>query len=392
MTAYILAAKRTPIGSFGGVLATCSPLTLGLACLNGLHQVYPWLKDHVDLLVCGQVLAAGHGQNLARQLLLETGCAQEAAAYTVNHVCGSGMQAIISGMQAIASGMADCVIAGGVESMSQAAFLLKKHRWGHKLGHQDILDSLLTDGLQDALSGEHMGITAETVAQRYGVDRHTQDTFALHSHQKASVARQQGRFEDEIIPIHVTKRHKKERINHDEGIREETSIAALSQLRPVFRANGTVTAGNASTLNDGAAFAILLSAKKAHELGIAAPWRIAQATQVGNDPAEMGMAPVGGIRALLNKTGYGISDIDCFEINEAFAAQAVAVQAQLGISPACVNPNGGAIALGHPIGASGARIVATLVAEMTRKRYTRGIASLCIGGGQATSILIEKNE
>ncbi len=387
----IVAAKRTPIGSFGGYLSSVSPSELGSQCLSGVLQTLPeTISSDVSQVIVGHVLAAGHGQNMARQIAMGAGLNESIPSYTINHVCGSGMQAIISGVQAIKSGDATCIIAGGVEVMSQAPFLLTKQRWGQKLGHETCIDSIIKDGLWDCFNDIHMGITAENVAEKWNISRMQQDEFACHSQQKAYKAQQEGLFKDEIIPIEVKKRKETVLISEDEFIKPNTTLEALSKLRPVFKAEGTVTAGNASGINDGAAFVVMMTEQMAQKNGLTPLAKISSTVSVGYTPAIMGASPIEAIKALYQKSGLTQDQVDCFEINEAFASQSLAIIQDLNLPAERVNPRGGAIALGHPIGASGTRIVVTLIHQLLQAEYQRGVASLCIGGGQSSAIALEK--
>ncbi|RAP31644.1 acetyl-CoA C-acyltransferase [Candidatus Marinamargulisbacteria bacterium SCGC AG-343-D04] len=385
---YIVAAKRTCIGNFGGGLSSLSPVELGRQCVEDLLADHQGLKDSCDMLICGNVLGAGHGQNMARQIAIHSGIDESIPSFTLNHVCGSGLQAVMLAAQQIKCGDVDVVIAGGVESMSQAPYILKKQRFGSKLGHQQVLDSIIQDGLWDAFCDIHMGETAENVAKKWSISREEQDEFAFHSQQKAASARRNEVFRNEISPVEV--RIKKDILlkEQDEFIREDTSLDTLSKLRPAFTKDGSVTAGNASGINDGAAFLVIISEKKMKELNLTPLVCINEYCSTGYDPALMGVAPLKGIETLLKKSHSSIGDVDLFEINEAFAAQSIVIQKELKIPKEKINVNGGAIALGHPIGASGARILVTLCHEMQRRSCHKGVASLCIGGGQSVSISV----
>ncbi len=387
---FITYARRSPIGTFGGELSSLSPAELGKQVLEQLINSCPQLATETSMVIVGNTLSAGHGQNIARQIALKAGMALTTPAYTLNQVCGSGLQAIITGAQAIKAGDADIVVAGGVEVMSQAPFLLKKHRWGNKLGNEQLIDSLVHDGLWDAFHDVHMGITAETIAMQEDISRDEQDTYAYQSHLKASRAEKEGFFRDEIAPITIRLKNEDKRITQDSTIRHETNIESLSKLKSAFDRDGSVTAGNASSINDGAAFVVLMSEEKAKEYAdLEKSICISDYSTVGNNPKVMGLAPCKGIEILLEKTNYAIDDIDLYEINEAFAAQVLAVQQKLNIPLEKLNINGGAIALGHPIGASGARLIVSLMHTMIRNKTKTGLASLCVGGGQAVSILLE---
>ncbi|MAQ64225.1 MAG: acetyl-CoA C-acyltransferase [Actinobacteria bacterium] len=389
---FITDSKRTAITNFGGTLRDLSPVEIGVQCLEKILIDTPELKSKTDMVVIGNVLSAGHGQNIARQVAIKAGINQEIPAFTINHVCGSSMQAIITGMNYIQAGNADIVIAGGTESMSSAAFAMPNYRWENKMGHSLLIDTMIHDGLWDAFNDIHMGVTAENIAKQWKITRDQQDEFAFKSQQKASKAQKSGLFKDEIIPITIKTKKETKLIEDDEFIRHDISIEKLKKLKPAFNKEGTVTAGNASGLNDGACFVVLMSEEKAKELNQKTKIRIHEANMIGNDPKIMGVAPTEAITKLLKKTNHTVNDIDCFEINEAFAAQSIAIQNTLNIPEEKLNINGGAIALGHPIGASGARITTTLVHEMIREKLGTGIASLCIGGGQAISLMLKQEK
>ncbi len=389
---YITHAQRTAITNFGGSFSSLSPRDLGGQCLKTIVDNNSFLKDQTDFFISGNVLSAGHGQNIARQIAIDAGINETVPSFSINQVCGSGMQAIILGLNYIQSGNADIVIAGGVESMSQAAHCVPKHRWGNKMGHTTFVDTMISDGLWDAFNDYHMGVTAENVVKKYNISRQAQDEYAYKSHKKAALAQQEGVFNSEIIPITVVQKKNSIVVDKDEFIRPDINLDKLSNLRPVFDKEGSVTAGNSSGLNDGAAFVVLMSEKKAKELNLDKQVECVSNSTVGNDPQLMGVAPIAAIKNLMAKSKLNIADIDLFEINEAFSAQAVAVQKELGILSDKLNVAGGAIALGHPLGASGARIVVTLVHHLKRLNKELGVASLCVGGGQATSLLIKNNE
>lgn len=387
----IVAAARTPIGRFQGALAPLSAVELGTAVVKALLASSGVAAESVDEVILGQVLTAGCGQNPARQTALNAGLPFGVPAVTLNKVCGSGLKAVHLAAQAIRCGDAQIVIAGGQESMSQAPYLMADARAGLRLGHAQMLDSVIHDGLWDAFNDYHMGATAENLAQRYGISRAEQDRFAVQSQQKAHAAQEAGRFMQEITPVLVP-RGKQEplRIAQDEQPRAETTEDLLARLRPAFRQPGSVTAGNASSLNDGAAAVLLMSAQKAVELRLPVLARIAAYASVGVDPAIMGIGPVGAARRTLATAGWVLDDVDLIEANEAFAAQALAVGKELAWNSERVNVNGGAIALGHPIGASGCRILVTLLYEMQRRAASKGLAMLCIGGGQGVALAVER--
>ncbi len=383
--------KRTPIGNFGGSLAKMSPVNIGTHCLSNLVSEHPFLKDQTDLVIIGNVLSAGHGQNIARQTSIFSGINESTPAFTLNHVCGSGMQAIITASHYIQTGNADIVIAGGTESMSQSAFCMPSHRWGNKMGHDQLVDTMIKDGLWDAFDNTHMGITAENVAKKYNISREEQDEYAFNSHQKAIFAQEKGFFENEICPVKIKNKKKESVFSKDEFIRHDICKDKLASLRPVFDTNGSVTAGNSSGLNDGAAFVVLMSERKAKELNMPTNFSLKNSTTVGYSPSLMGVAPIKAINKLLKNVNKNVSDIDVFEINEAFASQSIAIKKELDLPSNKLNINGGAIALGHPIGASGTRITVSLLNKMFQTNANVGIAALCIGGGQSTSLLIENN-
>ena len=387
----ILAATRTAIGSFQGTLSGLPAHALGAALIRGILEKTGIAPAEIDEVVLGQILTAGSGQNPARQAAIAAGLPHAVPALSLNKVCGSGLKAVHLAAQAIALGDADLVLAGGQESMSLAPYVLPKARTGLRLGHAQLEDSLIRDGLWDAFNGYHMGITAENLAERYGITRAQQDAFAADSQRKAAEAIAAGRFQDEITPISIPQRKGDPVLfDTDEQPRAGTTAEALAKLRPAFKKDGTVTAGNASTINDGAAVLLLASAQKAEALGLPVLAWIRGYASAGVDPAVMGIGPVPATQKTLNKAGWRIGDLDLIEANEAFAAQALAVNQELGWDTARVNVNGGAIALGHPIGASGARILVTLVHELIRRDARKGLATLCIGGGQGVAIAIER--
>ncbi|MFA9414112.1 MULTISPECIES: acetyl-CoA C-acetyltransferase [unclassified Streptococcus] len=389
--AVIVAAVRTAIGSFGGSLKDLSAVDLGVAVVKGALDKIGLTPETVDEVILGNVLGAGLGQNLARQVALKAGLPVTSSAMTINKVCGSGLKAVQLAAQAIRLGDADIVIAGGTESMSQAPHVLLNQRWGIRLGHVQMVDTLLKDGLTDAFDQTHMGITAENVADQYQISRETQDAFALRSQEKALAAIAAGRFKDEIIPLDIPQRRGEPIIfDQDEHPRANLTMERLSQLRPAYKPDGTVTAGNASGINDGAAVVVVMSRDKAEELGLPILASIAAYANAGLDPKIMGCGPIVASQKVLDKAGWAVADLDLVEGNEAFAAQACAVNQALGINPDIVNVNGGAIALGHPIGASGARVLVTLLHEMAKRDAKRGLATLCIGGGMGTALLVER--
>jgi len=387
----IVAATRTPVGRFQGALAPLSAVDLGSAVVKALLASSGVAAESVDEVILGQVLTAGCGQNPARQTALNAGLPFGVPAFTLNKVCGSGLKAVHLAAQAIRCGDAQIVIAGGQESMSQAPYLMAGARAGLRLGHAQMIDSVIHDGLWDAFNDYHMGVTAENLAQRYDISRAEQDRFAAQSQQKAHAAQQAGRFIPEITPVLVP-RGKQEplRVEQDEQPRAGTTEDLLARLRPAFAPQGSLTAGNASSLNDGAAAVLLMSAQKAAELRLPVLARIAAYASAGVDPALMGIGPVDAARRTLAKAGWALDEVDLIEANEAFAAQALAVGKALAWNSERVNVNGGAIALGHPIGASGCRILVTLLHEMQRRAAKKGLAMLCIGGGQGVALAVER--
>ncbi|MFN1143808.1 acetyl-CoA C-acetyltransferase [Serratia quinivorans] len=387
----IVAATRTPIGSFQGALASLSAVDLGTVVVKALLARSGIAADQVDEVILGQVLTAGCGQNPARQTALNAGLPHSVPALTINKVCGSGLKAIHLAVQAIRCGDAEVIIAGGQESMSQSPYLMNGARAGLRLGHGQLTDSVIQDGLWDAFNDYHMGITAENLAEKYAISRSEQDEFALRSQQKTQAAQQAGRFVAEITPVEVAKpKGEVLRVACDEQPRGDATLESLARLRPAFRKDGTVTAGNASSINDGAAAVLLMSAAKAAELKLPVLARIAGYAASGVDPAIMGIGPVPAARRCLANAGWSLSEVDLIEANEAFAAQALAVGRELEWDSARVNVNGGAIALGHPIGASGCRILVTLLHEMQRREVNKGLAMLCIGGGQGVALAVER--
>jgi acetyl-CoA C-acetyltransferase len=387
----IVAAARTAVGKFGGALAKVPAAELGAVVLRGLLERSALGGEQVSEVILGQVLQAGAGQNPARQALIRAGLPQTVPAMTINKVCGSGLKAVALAAQAVATGDSDIVIAGGQESMSCAPHLLPGSRDGVKMGDWKLVDSMIVDGLWDAFNQYHMGITAENVAKQYSIGREAQDALALASQQKAAAAADAGRFRAEILPVSIPQKKGDPVVfETDEFINRKTSAEALAGLRPAFDKSGTVTAGNASGLNDGAAGVVVMSAKRAAQLGLTPLARIASYASAGLDPAFMGMGPVPAARRALERAGWKAADLDLLEINEAFAAQACAVHQEMGWDTSKVNVNGGAIAIGHPIGASGCRILVTLLHEMKRRGAHKGIAALCIGGGMGIALTVER--
>jgi acetyl-CoA C-acetyltransferase len=387
----IVSAARTAVGKFGGTLAKTPAPELGAAVIKALLASTGLAPDQVGEVIMGQVLAAGAGQNPARQALLKSGIAKESPALTINAVCGSGLKAVMLAAQAVAWGDSEIVIAGGQENMSASPHVLLGSRDGQRMGDWKMVDSMIVDGLWDVYNQYHMGITAENVAKAHGISREMQDALALASQQKAAAAQDAGKFTDEIVPFSIAQKKGDPLVfAADEYLNRKTNAEALAGLRPAFDKAGGVTAGNASGLNDGAAAVMVMTAKKAAALGLTPLGRIASFATSGLDPALMGMGPVPASQKALARAGWNAADLDLLEINEAFAAQACAVNQQMGWDTSKVNVNGGAIAIGHPIGASGCRILVTLLHEMQRRNAKKGIASLCIGGGMGVALTIER--
>ena len=387
----IVSAKRTAIGSFGGSLKDIPAATLGAEVLKKSLEEINLSPTIVDEVIFGNVLGAGLGQNIARQIAIFAGIPQEKSAFVVNKVCGSGLKSVVLGAQSILLGDNDIVVCGGVENMSAAPYYTKDARFGAKLGNFELEDSIIHDGLTDAFENYHMGITAENIAEQFAISREQQDEFAVLSQQKASAAIEKGKFSDEIIPITIKTRKEEKVFDTDEFVRSSTNLESLAKLRPAFKKDGTVTAGNASGINDGAACVILMSEKRASELGINILGFIDGYATAGLDNKVMGLGPIPATRKVLDKLNLTTDDIDLFELNEAFAAQSIAVLNELNLDTSKVNINGGAIALGHPIGASGCRILVSLVHELINENKNRGLCSLCIGGGQGISVVISRH-
>ena len=387
----IVSAARTAVGKFGGSLAKTPATELGAIVIREAIARAGLSSDQIGEVIMGQVLAAGVGQNPARQASMKAGVAKETPALTINAVCGSGLKAVMLAAQAVAWGDSEIVVAGGPESMCLAPHVLPNSRDGQRMGDWKLIDTMIVDGLWDVYNQYHMGITAENVAKQYGITRDMQDALALASQQKAAAAQDAGKFADEIVGVSLAqKKGDPILFNTDEYLNRKTNAEALAGLRPAFDKAGSVTAGNASGLNDGAAAVVVMSAKKAAALGLKPLARIAAFGTSGLDPATMGMGPVPASRKALQRAGWNAADVDLFELNEAFAAQACAVNKELAIDPAKVNVNGGAIAIGHPIGASGCRILVTLLHEMQRRDAKKGLAALCIGGGMGVSLAVER--
>jgi len=389
---YIVSACRTAIGNFGGSLKDISAIKLGEVVLKEAICRAGISINDIDEVIMGNVLQAGLGQNTARQAAISAGLPIIVPSFTINKVCGSGLKAISLAAQSIMLGETDCALAGGMENMSQAPYLLKQNRWGAKMGDGIIEDYMVKDGLWDIFNNYHMGITAENIAEKYGITRSEQDEFAAASQCKSACAQKEGRFKDEIVLIEIPQKKQKPIIfSEDEYIKADATVGKLSTLRPAFKSNGTVTAGNASGINDGAAAVLLAGEKYLKNNGIMPMARIISSGIVGVDPCLMGIGPVPSSRKALEKAAISIDSIGLVEANEAFAAQSIAVIKELGLNSAIVNVNGGAIALGHPIGASGARILVTLLYEMKRRNKQYGLATLCIGGGMGEALIVKRD-
>src|SRR2546429_60586 len=389
----IISACRTPVGKFQGSLSDLSAPQIGAIVVRGAVQRAKLEPKQVEECIMGNVVSAGLGQNPARQAAIFGSLPPEVGAMTVNKVCGSGLKAVGLAAQAVKTGDSSIVVAGGMESMTNAPYLLPQARKGYRLGNAQIIDSMVHDGLWDIYNNYHMGITGENVAEKYGITREEQDEFALNSHRKAVSATKECRFKAQIVPVELPARKKGEApiiFDKDESPREDTTIEILRSLKPAFKKDGTVTAGNAPGVNDGAAAAVVTSAHRAQELGVQPMVLIVAQATSGIDPKWVMMAPVSAVRKLWEKTGWKNDDVDLYELNEAFSAQALAVMRELDLDPNKVNVNGGAVAIGHPIGASGARVLVTLIYEMIRRNVHRGVATLCLGGGNAVAMAVER--
>ena len=387
----IASAARTPVGAYGGAFKTVSARELGAVAAKEAIKRAGIKPEDIDESILGCVLQAGNGQNIARQIALDAGIPIEKPAMTLNIVCGSGLRSVSLAAQMIIAGDCDVVLAGGTESMSQAPYLLTDERWGARMGDKKVVDEMIKDGLWDAFNDYHMGVTAENIAEKFGLTREEQDELAAGSQQKAAKARAEGRFKDEIVPVEVKGRKGKVTVvEEDEYIKEGVTTESISGLRPAFIKDGTVTAANASGINDGAACLVVMSEEKAKELGVTPLATIVSYATEGVDPKIMGTGPIPTVRKALEKANLTLEDIDLIEANEAFAAQALSVIKELGLNTDIVNVNGGAIAIGHPVGASGARILTTLLYEMQKRDSKKGIATLCIGGGMGTAVVVER--
>src|SRR5450631_293069 len=389
----IIAGCRTPIGKFQGSLSDLVAPQIGAIAVREAVKRANLQPQQVDECIMGNVVSAGLGQNPARQAAIFGGLAPEVGAMTVNKVCGSGLKAVALAAQAIQTGNSSMVVAGGMESMTNAPYLLPQARKGYRLGNAQIVDSMVHDGLWDIFNNYHMGMTGENVAEKYGITREEQDQFALDSHRKAIAVIKECRFKSQIVPVELPSKKKGGApvvFDKDESPREDTTIEILRSLKPAFKKDGTVTAGNAPGVNDGAAALVVTSATRAEQLGAKPLARIVAQATSGIDPAWVMMAPVGAVRKIWEKTGWKKEDVDLYELNEAFSVQALGVMRELGLNPEKVNVNGGAVAIGHPIGASGARVLVTLIYEMIRRDVHRGIAALCLGGGNAVAMAVER--
>src|SRR5438270_953917 len=391
--AVIISGVRTPVGKFQGSLSDLSAVQIGAIAVREAVNRAHIDSAQVDECIMGNVVSAGLGQNPARQAALGGGLSDSVGAMTINKVCGSGLKAVALAAQAVQTGNSDIVVAGGMESMTNAPYLLPQARKGYRLGNAQIVDSMVHDGLWEIYNNYHMGNTGENVAEKYGITREEQDEFAVNSHRKAIAAWKECRFSSQVVPVELPAKKKGDapgKFEKDESPREDTSIETLRALKPAFKKDGTVTAGNAPGVNDGAAALVVTSAKKAKELGAQPMARIVAQATSGVDPKWVMMAPVSGVRKLWQKTGWKTDDVDLYELNEAFSVQALAVVKELGLDPARVNVNGGAVAIGHPIGASGARVLVTLLYELIRRDGRKGIAALCLGGGNSVAMAIER--
>jgi acetyl-CoA C-acetyltransferase len=390
----IISGCRTPVGKFQGSLGDLTATQLGAIVVREAVKRAGVNPDQIDECIMGNVLPAGLGQNPARQAAIFAGLSPATGAMTINKVCGSGLKAVALAAQAVQTGNSSIVVAGGMESMTNAPYLLPQARKGYRLGNGKVIDSMVNDGLWDIYNDYHMGITGENVAEKYGITREEQDEFAVNSHRKAIAAMKECRFKSQIVPVELPARKKGEApvlFEKDESPREDTTVEVLRALKPAFKKDGTVTAGNAPGVNDGAAAVVVTSAQRAKELGAEPMVRIVAQATSGVEPKWVMMAPVDAVRKIWQKTGWKNEEVDLYELNEAFSVQALGVMRELGLDPNKVNVNGGAVALGHPIGASGARVLVTLIYEMARRDSKRGIAALCLGGGNAVAMAVERN-
>ncbi|AEF24917.1 acetyl-CoA C-acetyltransferase [Streptococcus parauberis] len=390
----VVSALRTPIGNFGGAFKTVSAVDLGTTVVEKILQDTKIAPGLVEEVIFGNVLHAGLGQNVARQIAIYAGLPVTTPAFTLDMVCGSGLKSVELGALKILSGDAEVVIVGGTENMSQAPYVITNQRWGSRMGESKVVDTMISDGLSDAFNNYHMGITAENIARQYNISREEQDQFALNSQLKAKAAIESNRFNEEIVPVRVPQRRGEDLIvDQDEYPRTDSSLEKLAKLRPSFlKEDGTVTAGNASGINDGAAALLLMSREKAEQLGLPILATILSSASAGVEPSLMGCGPIPASRKALSKANLKMEQIDLIEANEAFASQSLAVAKELNLDPEKINVNGGAIALGHPIGASGARILVTLISEMNKRDVEYGLATLCIGGGQGQAVIVQKSK
>ncbi|MBG9980530.1 acetyl-CoA C-acetyltransferase [Facklamia sp. DSM 111018] len=388
----VVSAQRSAIGAYNGIFKNYSAVDLGAEVLKKSMEGIKLDPNEIDEVIIGNVLSAGLGQNVARQVSMKAGIPKEVPSYTVNQVCGSGVRTLMLGAQSILLGHSEVVAIGGTENMTQSPYVLPNYRWGGRMGDGKIIDTMLKDGLTDAFGDYHMGITAENIAEKYELSREEQDEYALQSQQRAENAINAGKFKEEIVPISVPQRKGDPIIvDHDEGVRFGQTMEALKKLKPAFkRENGTVTAGNSSTINDAAAIIILMSKEKAEKLGLEILATVGSFASCGVDPEIMGTGPIAATKKVLELEGITVEDLELIESNEAFAAQALSVSKTLGFNPDITNVNGGAIALGHPIGASGTRIIVTLIHEMIKADAKKGLATLCIGGGQGNAVIINR--
>ena len=386
----IVSAVRTPVGSFGGALKDLSVVDLGVIAAKEALNRANLEATQIDEVIIGNILSAGQGQNVARQIAIKAGLPVETPAMSLNILCGSGLRAVSLAAQIISSGGADAILCGGSESMSNAPYLAMQNRWGSKMGHVEMQDHMIKDALTDAFNDYHMGITAENIADQWAITREAQDVFATASQNKAEAAQTQGRFNDEIVPVVIKTRKGDVIVDKDEYIKHGVTFESLQKLRPAFKKDGSVTAGNASGINDGAAMVIVMSLEKAQAMNLEVLALVKGFGTKGVDPSIMGYGPVPATLAALKSANWSVDDLDLVEANEAFAAQSLAVVKDLGLKPEIVNVNGGAIAIGHPVGASGTRILVTLIHEMQKRDAKKGLATLCIGGGMGTALLIER--
>jgi acetyl-CoA C-acetyltransferase len=386
----IVSATRTPVGAFGGALKDVSVVDLGVVAAKEAIKRAGIKESDIDEVIIGNILSAGQGQNIARQIAINAGLPVEIPAMSLNILCGSGLRSVSLAAQIISSGGADVILCGGAESMSNAPYLAMQNRWGSKMGHVQMVDHMIKDALTDAFNDYHMGITAENIAEQWHLTREEQDAFAVTSQNRAEKAQKEGKFADEIVPVVIKTRKGEVVVDQDEYIKHGVTMETMAKLKPAFKKEGTVTAGNASGINDGAAMVVVMSLEKAKELGCEVLAVIKGFGTKGVDPSIMGYGPVPATKAALASAGWTVEDLELIEANEAFAAQSLSVVKDLGLNPEIVNVNGGAIAIGHPVGASGTRILVTLLHEMQKRDAKKGLATLCIGGGMGTTLLIER--